>query len=144
MISNMLRFPLSMLDDEMERWLYPEVIRDRGRRIRASYPPINLGTTDKSVEVYLFAPGMNPDALDVVIEKTLLSIEGERHMPEAANEETSSYRQERFEGRFKRVITLPEEVDADKAEAVYKDGVLHISIPKQSELQPRQIKVSVK
>jgi len=143
MISNMLRFPLSMLDEDMERWLYPEVVHDRGRRVRSSYPPINLGTTDKSVEVYLFSPGMNPDALDVVIEKNLLSIEGERRLPEAANEESSSYRQERFEGRFKRVITLPEEVDADQAEAVYRDGVLHISIPKQSELQPRQIKVSV-
>jgi len=143
MISNMLRFPLSMLDDDMERWLYPEVIRDRGRRIQASYPPINLGTTDQSVEVYLFVPGMNPDALDVVIEKSLLSIAGERQIPEVESEESVSYRQERFEGRFRRVITLPEEVDADKAEAIYRDGVLHISIPKQSEIQPRQIKVSV-
>jgi len=58
MISNMLRFPLSMLDDEMERWFYPEGAQIRSRRAHSTYPPINVGSTDKSVEVYLFTPGM--------------------------------------------------------------------------------------
>lgn len=143
MISNMLRFPFSMLDEDMEKWLNPEAFSDTSRRRRAGYPPINLGTTPTGVEAYLFTPGMSADSLDVVIEKNLLSIEGERKKSDSPEEETSTYRQERFGGHFKRVITLPEEVDAEKAEAVYKDGVLHISIPKQVEIQPRQIKVSV-
>ena len=143
MISNMLRFPFSMFDDEIERLFYPAVLQQAGRSNRSYYPPINIGTTDKSVEVYLFVPGMSADELDIVIDKNLLSIAGERKLPGAEQEAKSSYRQERFEGRFKRVITLPEAVDTDSADAAYQDGVLHISIAKRAEAQPKQIKVSV-
>ena len=142
MISNMLRFPLSMFDDEMDRWFFPEAFAAGSARLRAGYPPINIGTTDKGVEVYLFAPGVDPKALDLVIEKNLLSVEGERKLPELEGD-NNSVRQERFEGRFKRVITLPEDVDPDSAEASYKDGVLHIRIAKKPEAQKRQIQVSV-
>lgn len=143
MISDMMRFPFSMLNEDMDKWLNPEAFLNAGRRLRSAYPPINIGATPKTVEVYIFTPGLRPDELDVTIEKNLLSVQGERKQPEAAKDETNTYRQERFDGRFKRVITLPEEVNADKAEAVYKEGVLHISIPKREEVQPKQIKVSV-
>lgn len=144
MISNMLRFPFSMFDDDFSNWLYPELARGAGRRMASvAYPPINIGMTDKGVEAYLFVPGMNPDDLNLVIEKNLLSVEGERKLPEEQGEAEGQLRRERFEGKFKRVITLPEDVDPDSAEAVYKDGVLHISIAKRPEAQKRQIKVSV-
>ncbi len=143
MISNMLRFPLSMLDEEMDRWFFPEMFGVAGARLRAGYPPLNIGATDKGIEAYLFAPGMDPQALDIVIEKNMLSVEGERKLPEVSDKEGESYRQERFSGRFKRVVTLPEDVDPDSAEATYRDGVLHISIAKRPEAQKRQIPVSV-
>ena len=141
MISNMLRFPLSMFDDDLDSWFFTPP-RAENRVSRAAFPAVNVGTTDKSVDVYLFAPGVDTNELDVVIEKNLLSISGERKLPEFDEQETS-VRQERFDGKFKRVITLPEDVDADKAEAVYQDGVLHISMAKPVEVQPRQIQVSV-
>jgi len=140
MISNMLRFPLSMFDDELENWFYPETHR-LNRRARSAYPPVNIGVTDDKVDVYLFIPGMDPDALEVVIEKRLLSISGERQLKKQADE-TAQVRTERFDGAFKRVITLPEDVDADAVEAQYRDGVLHIRLAKPVVSQPRQIKVS--
>ncbi len=144
MISNMLRFPFSMLDDDFDSWFYPELMRGPGRRgMPAAYPPINIGMTDKGVEAYLFVPGMNPDDLNLVIEKNMLSVEGERKLAEDQEETDGQVRRERFEGKFKRVITLPEDVDPESAEAMYKDGVLHISIAKRPEAQKRQIKVSV-
>ncbi len=143
MISNMLRFPFSMLDNEVDSLFYPNVFRRIENSSRTSYPAINIGTTDKSVDVYLFVPGMKTDDLKVEIEKNMLSVAGKRKLPDAVDEKKSSYRQERFEGDFQRVITLPEAVDADKAEAVYKDGVLHISIAKRIESQSRPIKISV-
>ncbi|CAA6807682.1 MAG: Unknown protein [uncultured Thiotrichaceae bacterium] len=79
----------------------------------------------------------------VLIEKSLLSVEGMRKTSDAADNEQSTHRQERFEGQFKRVVTLPEEVDADKANAVYQEGVLHITMPQKTEVKPRQITVSV-
>jgi HSP20 family protein len=143
MISNMLRFPFSMLDDDMENLFYLGSLRNTNQRVSSVFPAINIGTTDKSVDVYVFVPGMDAEALDIVIEKNMLSIEGERKLPDIDNEQSKLYRQERFDGEFRRVITLPESVDTDSATANYKDGVLHISIAKRAETQPRQIKVSV-
>ena len=142
MISNMLRFPFSMLDNDMESLFNPNVFRPAERRTGSSYPAINIGTTDKNVDVFLFVPGMNPEDIELVIEKNMLSVSGTRKLPDVSNEEQGSYRQERFEGAFKRVITLPETVDTDSAKAVYKDGVLQITIAKRAETQARQIKIS--
>ena len=142
MISNMLRFPISMFDNEFDDWFAPRVKPTR-QQTRGAYPPVNVGSTKDNVDVYLFVPGMDAKALDVVIEKNLLSVAGERMLAESDESEGNYTRQERYEGQFKRVITLPEEVDTDSAEAVYRDGVLHISLAKQADVKPRQIQVSV-
>ncbi len=139
----MLRFPLSMLDNELESFFYPEVHRLTSRNTQAAYPLINISTTDKSVDVYLFIAGMNPEDIELVIEKNMLSVSGTRKLPDTINGDEGHFRQERFAGAFKRVVTLPETVDTETTQAVYKDGVLHISIAKREEAQPRQIKISV-
>jgi len=141
MISNMLRFGPSFFDGLDEVLNDIPVFSQAGAGLRA-YPQVNMGVTDKSVEVYLFAPGMDPSALDVSLEKNLLSVSGERQA-QVADDENAINRRERFTGRFKRVITLPEDVDPDKTEAVYRDGVLHISVAKKEEAQPRKIKIEV-
>jgi HSP20 family protein len=143
MISDMLRFPFSMLDDDLERLFAPGFVARNSSVSRVNYPPVNIATTDKSVEVYLFVAGMDPDDLELVIEKNMLSIAGERKLPEVTGEKAVNYRQERFEGQFKRTISLPGSVDPESASAAYKEGVLHISIEKRAESQPRQVKVSV-
>jgi HSP20 family protein len=143
MISDMLRLPFTMFDDEMERFFYPDLLMRNRNISRVSYPAVNIGTTDKSVEVYLFVPGMSPDALNLVIEKNMLSIAGERKLPEVADARVITYRHERYVGQFKRTVTLPDSVDPESANATYKDGVLHISIAKRAESQPRQIKIAV-
>ncbi|MBT3203217.1 MAG: Hsp20/alpha crystallin family protein [Gammaproteobacteria bacterium] len=142
MISNMLRFPLSMFDDELDDWFFPRA-RPARHQTRSAYPPVNVGSTEKNVDVYLFVPGMDAEALDVVIEKNLLSVAGERKLVESTESEGDFTRKERYEGQFKRVITLPEEVDTESAEAVYRDGVLHINLAKQMDAKPRQIQISV-
>jgi HSP20 family protein len=137
----MLRFPLSMFDDDMDSWLFPEA-RTFSRRARPAYPPVNVGVTDTRVDAYFFIPGMDPAALDVVIEKKLLSVSGQRELAKQDDAEGNYTRKERFEGQFKRVVALPEDVDTETAQATYEDGVLHISIAKPAVLQPRQIKVT--
>ena len=140
MISNMMRFPSSLFDELDEVFFgFPTGIT-RPRRERA-YPPINMGVTDSSVEVYVFLPGMKLEDIDLTIEKNLLSISGKREGEEVESEDATIYREERFKGSFKRVITLPDDVDPEKSEAVYRNGVLHISIAKRSEAQPRKITV---
>lgn len=110
------------------------------RSVRAgSFPPINVGATQHQVDVYVFAAGVEQDSLDVSLQQNLLTVEGRRavELPEGAQ----SYRKERFNGSFRRAINLPEDLDPDKINATYRDGVLHITIQRREEVKPRQIKV---
>ena len=52
------------------------------------------------------------------------------------------YLRERFEGDFRRVVTLPEDVDPDQVMASYRDGVLHLAIKRRAAVRPRQISVN--
>ena len=106
---------------------------------RGTYPPINVGATSDRVDVYLFAAGLDPKALDISIQRNLLTVAGERNVevPESAEH----YRRERFSGSFRRVISLPEDVDSEKVDARYTDGVLHVAIQRREASSPRQIEV---
>jgi len=141
MISNMLRFSPSFFEgfDEVFAPEFARLARESSRN--RAYPQVNMGVTDKSVEVYLFTPGLEASELDVSIEKNLLSVKGERKEDDLDKEAIN--RRERFVGKFKRTVALPEDVDPDQTEAIYRDGVLHISVAKKAEVQPRQIEVKV-
>jgi HSP20 family protein len=107
---------------------------------RGGFPAMNVGGTAQSVEIYAFAPGIDPASLDVQIEKGVLTIAGERKA-ESVPEKAAVHIDERFAGRFRRVVSLPDDVDANGVEARYRDGVLHISIARQAAAQPRRIAV---
>jgi HSP20 family protein len=107
---------------------------------RGSFPAINVGSTPRSMEVYVFAPGMEPAAIDVQLEKGVLTIAGERKMAEVS-EKATVHIDERFSGRFRRVLALPDDIDPNSIEAKYREGVLHIRIPRKEEAQPRRISV---
>ena len=104
------------------------------------YPAMNVGGTPQSVEIYAFAPGVDAATLDVQIEKGVLTIAGERPV-ETPAEKAAVHIDERFAGRFRRVVTLPDDIDADAVQAKYRDGVLHISIARKAAPQPRRIAV---
>lgn len=106
----------------------------------AGYPAINIGHTPAGVEIYVFAPGMDPAALEVQLEKGTLTIAGERKLPEVP-EKATIHISERDAGRFRRVITLPDDVDAQRIQATYRNGVLHVRIARMAEAQPRRITI---
>ncbi|MFT4198077.1 MAG: Hsp20/alpha crystallin family protein [Pseudoxanthomonas sp.] len=85
-------------------------------------------------------PGVDPDAIELQMDKNVLSIRGERAAPALAENERFS-RQERRSGAFLRSFTLPETADADAITATGRDGVLEIVIPKRAEAAPRRIQV---
>lgn len=109
---------------------------------RGGFPAMNIGNTPTSVEIYAFAPGVDPASIDVQIEKSVLTVAGERKpdLP-ARDEKATVHIDERFAGRFKRVVTLPEDADANAVKAQYRDGVLHITIPRRETAQPRRITI---
>ena len=106
---------------------------------RGTFPPINVGATPEKVEVYLFAAGLDPKSLDISIQQNLLAVSGSRKVP--VIEDAQYYRRERFDGDFRRVIQLPDDVDPDRVEAKYRDGVLQISVQRRESARPRQIEV---
>ena len=106
---------------------------------RGTFPPVNVGSTPDQVDVYLFAPGLDPKNLDLSIQQNLLTISGSRGI--GADADAEYYRRERFEGDFRRVISLPDDVDPDRVEAKYRDGVLRISVKRREAARPRQIEV---
>ena len=107
---------------------------------RGTFPPINVGATPERVDVYLFAAGLDPKSLDISIQKNLLAVSGDRKVP--VDESADYYRQERFDGEFRRVITLPDDVDPDRVDAKYRDGVLQITVQRREAARPRQITVN--
>jgi HSP20 family protein len=107
-----------------------------------TFPHINVGTTDSTIEIVAFAPGVDPAKLDINVDKGLLSIAGERSAQQQPFPEgTRQYAQERFSGTFRRVIELPQQADPDKVQARYIDGCLLISVGKREASQPRAITV---
>ncbi|HZY20559.1 MAG TPA: Hsp20/alpha crystallin family protein [Ramlibacter sp.] len=109
----------------------------------AGFPVINVGTTPESIEVMAMAPGLDPAALQVTVDRGLLVIAGERRseLPEG-REGTSVYARERFAGPFRRVVGLPEDADPSRIEASYRDGVLRITVAKRESSRPRRIEVN--
>jgi HSP20 family protein len=105
-----------------------------------SFPAINVGSTDEQLTVYAFAPGIDAKSLDIQIHQNLLSISGTR--AESSEEGATYYRQERFQGPFRRTLTLPDDVDPDKVQARYRDGILEITIKRRESAKPRQITVN--
>ncbi|PRX33057.1 HSP20 family protein [Paraburkholderia sp. BL18I3N2] len=108
----------------------------------SAFPQVNVGTTDDTIEIVAFAPGIDPKQLEVSIDKGLLTIAGERpSAARAAGEATRHYARERFSGQFRRVIELPQHADPDRVEARYLNGCLSISIGKRESSKPRAITV---
>ena len=125
------------MDQLFGRWSLPAGIRTTRR---GTFPPINVGATPERVDVYLFAAGLDPKSLDISIQQNLLAVSGDRKVP--VDESADYYRQERFDGEFRRVVTLPGDVDPDRVDAKYRDGVLQITVQRREAARPRQITVN--
>jgi HSP20 family protein len=110
---------------------------------RGGFPVLNVGTTPTAIEVQALAPGLDLDKLEITVDRGLLVIAGERKsaLPPAA-ERTGVYANERFTGPFRRVVSLPEDADASRVAATYRDGLLRISVAKRESSLPRRIEVN--
>jgi HSP20 family protein len=118
----------------------PASIRATGR---GAFPAINIGTTADTLEVMALLPGVDASQLELSVDKGLLIIAGKRptDLPQE-DDKTTCYAHERFNGEFKRVVTLPDDADPQRVDATYRDGVLHVTVHKRESAKPRRIAVS--
>ena len=98
-------------------------------------------TTPEEIVITTSLPGLSSDEVEISIEGDTLSIRGELRPP---LENVEYLFQERPYGAFARTLTLNVPVQADKAEAVFENGVLTLTLPKAEETKPKLIKVKAK
>ena len=96
--------------------------------------------TEKDVLVRIEVPGMNKEDCSITIEGNVLKLSGEKHV-ERETHDSNYHLMERAYGAFQRNIPLPRNVDSDKAEASYKNGVLTVRLPKMAAENTRTIPV---
>ncbi len=131
------------LEEELEALFGAGASLTGTRNIRSlpagTFPAVNVASTPEAIMVYLFAPGLDPKGFDISIQQSLLSIAGEREI--SLDESATYYRQERFSGQFRRTINLPDDVDPERVEAKYVNGILTVKIGRRETAKPRQIEV---
>ena len=112
------------------------------RGIATGFPAINVGQSPGATEIYAFVPGIDPAKIEVTIDRGVLSISGERAATVGSSDARATrHSHERFEGRFRRVISLPDDSDPGAVQADCRDGLLHISVKRREAAMPRRIDV---
>lgn len=104
------------------------------------YPAVNLWANEENLLLTTEVPGIDPESLDINVVGETLTLNGMRQVDEVA-EGVRLHRQERGYGKFSRTVPLPFSVDVNKVEATFKNGVLHITLPRAEADKPRKIAV---
>jgi HSP20 family protein len=125
------------MDELLGRWAWPLGIRSTAR---GSFPPMNIGVTPDNVEVYFFAPGLDPKSIDISVQQNVVTVSGERQAE--AKADRTWFRKERFDGAFRRVLNLPEDVSPDRIRARYQNGVLYVTAERPESAKPRKIEIN--
>ena len=108
-----------------------------------TYFPIDVMESGDNVVVEASLPGVKPEDIDISVTGQTLTLRGESKQ-EHEHKAENFYRHERTHGQFIRQIALPTEVDANKAEAQYENGLLCLTLPKAESMKPKTIKVQAK
>lgn len=106
-------------------------------------PPCDIYETDTTMVLKMELPEMRKEDVRVTLENNVLTLRGERKFDETINRE-NYHRLERKYGEFIRIFTLPKFVEGSKVAAEFKEGILTITLPKNTTAIPRQIEVKVK
>jgi HSP20 family protein len=127
----------------MDRLFEESVVRPREWQATAERPTtlaLDVRESNDDITVKASLPGVKPENVDISITGGTLTVKGE--MREEKEEKEGEYHvRERRYGAFRRSITLPTLVNAEKAEAEFEAGILNLTLPKAEEVKPKSIKI---
>ena len=104
-------------------------------------PAVDVQETPEAYKLHAELPGLTKEDIQITLENNVLRLSGERKFERDVKKE-SFHRIERTYGAFARSFTLPTQVDSEKVQAVFENGVLSLTIPKVEKAKPRQISIS--
>jgi HSP20 family protein len=105
-------------------------------------PAVDVAETKNEVVVNVEIPGMDPKEFDISLKGGTLTVKGEKKQERVEGEENYHLVERRY-GTFIRSILLPQEVESDKISAVYKNGILTVTLPKSEGAKKKEIKIKV-
>jgi HSP20 family protein len=105
--------------------------------------PLDVYETEESVVVKAPLPGVRPEDVAISITDDILTIKGESKSEDEVTRENYHRREVRY-GSFCRSVPLPTQVEHDKADAVFEQGILTVTLPKTAEAKPKTIKVKAR
>ena len=106
-------------------------------------PSVDVAETDQAYTVTAELPGLEQKDVELNLRDNALTLSGEKRQESREENGGRSYTERSF-GRFERVIPLPEEVDADRVEANFKNGVLKVTLPKNPKAQDKARRIEIK
>ena len=106
-------------------------------------PAIDMYQTDNEVVVKASIPGIPAEDVQINVTGDILTLKGEVKQEEDRKDRSWHIREQRF-GSFERSVVLPTDVKSDKAEAVFENGILTITLPKADEVKPKTINIKAK
>jgi HSP20 family protein len=130
------------LQGELDQLLtHPNLGLNLGPSGAGAFPQLNI-FRDQAGDLIVRAevPGIKPDGLELSVEPRRLTLRGQRNQNERVGK-GSYHRRERRLGEFSRIIQLPEDLDAAKASAEVRNGLLTVTIPRSEQAKPRQITI---
>ena len=136
---------LNSLQSEMNRLFntfFDTPTGGNGGGLRRWVPAMDLVETDDHFVLKADLPGLDSGDVNIEVEDNVLTVSGERKVEHETSKE-GYYRLERSSGEFRRALTLPDGVDADKIEASFEKGVLEIRVPKPEQRKPRKVQIGV-
>jgi HSP20 family protein len=138
-------FEVGGLRHSMERMFDEMLLRNPRRSVLAVIPkkwepPIEMFETASEIIVRAELPNTDPKAVDITVNEDIFTLKGDTKHEEEHKERNYFYREFVY-GAFTRTIKLPVTVKGAEAKAVYKDGVLEVTMPKAAQVKPVPVKV---
>ncbi|MBZ9764233.1 Hsp20/alpha crystallin family protein [Mesorhizobium sp. CA8] len=109
--------------------------------LSGAWPSVEISETDKEIKVAAEIPGLEEKDIEVLLDDGVLTLKGEKR---SETEDKAKQFSERFYGHFERRIPLGTEVEEDKIDAHFKNGVLNIVLPKSANAQSQVKRIAIK